>query len=64
MDTIGLEFESGRAPFVRAWDSRSFTHSPEPIKCAFQGVRFPRIQKKKSIYVDRLFKLRFWILVI
>jgi hypothetical protein len=48
--TAGLEFESGRALFIRAWDSRSFTNSPGSIKCAFRGVGFPRIQiNKKSI---------------
>jgi hypothetical protein len=31
----GLEFESGRAPLILAWDSWGFTRSPEPIKCAF-----------------------------
>lgn len=41
---IDFEFESGRVFFIRAWDSRDFTHSPELIKCAFQKVRFPRIQ--------------------
>jgi len=39
--TAGLEFESGRAPLVKAWDSRGFTCSPEPTKCAFCGVGFP-----------------------
>jgi hypothetical protein len=39
--TAGLEFESGRAPLVRAWDSWSFTRSPGPTKCAFRGVWFP-----------------------
>ena len=47
--TAGLEFESGRAPLVRAWDSRGFTRSPRPTKCAFRGVGFPRIQKKKLL---------------
>ena len=43
----GLEFESGRAPLVRAWDNRSFTRSSGPTKCVFRRVEFPRIQKKK-----------------
>ena len=42
----GLEFESGYVLLVRIWDNRGFTHSPGPTKCAFRGVRFPRIQKK------------------
>jgi len=46
--TAVLEFESGRAPLVRAWDSRDFTPSPGPTKCVFQGMRFPRIKKKKK----------------
>jgi len=46
--TAGLVFESGRAPLERAWDSRGFTRSPGPTKCAFREVRFPRIQKKKK----------------
>jgi len=37
----GLEFESGRASFVRAWDSRDFTPSPGSTKYAFQKIRFP-----------------------
>ena len=41
----GLEFGSGRASFVRAWDSRGFTRSPEPTKCAFQGVFSNPIKK-------------------
>jgi len=45
--TAGLEFELGRASLVRAWNSRSFTPSPGCTKCAFRGMRFPRIQKKK-----------------
>ena len=44
--TTGFEFESGRAPLVRAWDNRGFTRSPGPTRCAFRGMRFPRIQKK------------------
>ena len=44
--TTYLKFKSGGAPLVRAWDSRSFTRLPGLTKCAFQGVRFPRIQKK------------------
>jgi hypothetical protein len=44
-------FESGRAPLVRAWDSRDFIRSPGPIKYAFrEEVRFSHIQKK-NIYV-------------
>jgi hypothetical protein len=35
--TAGLEFESGRAPLIRAWDNRSFTRSPKLTKCAFPG---------------------------
>ena len=46
--TAGLEFESGRTSFVRAWDNRGFTHSSGPTKCAFQEMKFPPIQKKKS----------------
>jgi hypothetical protein len=33
--TAGLEFESGRAPLVKAWDSRGFTSSPELTKYVF-----------------------------
>lgn len=40
-----LKSESERTPLVRAWDNRDFTHSPEPTKCAFQGVKFLRIKK-------------------
>jgi hypothetical protein len=47
MCTAGLEFESGRASLIRAWNSRGFTRSPEPTKCTFQEVGFLRIQKKK-----------------
>jgi hypothetical protein len=47
--TAGLEFESGHAPLVRAWDSRSFTPSSEPTKCAFRGGEVSRIQKKKKV---------------
>jgi hypothetical protein len=50
--TAGLEFELGRAPLVRAWDSRGFTCSPGPIKYTFLRVRFPRIKKKK-IYTQK-----------
>jgi hypothetical protein len=39
--TAGLEFESGRTPLVRAWDSRSFTRSSGPTKYAFQEMKFP-----------------------
>ena len=48
--TVSLEFESGRAPLVRACDSRDFTRSPEPTKCAFREVEFPRIKKKSYIF--------------
>jgi hypothetical protein len=44
--TAGLEFESGRVPLIRAWDSWGFTRSPESIKYVFRRVRFSRIQKK------------------
>jgi hypothetical protein len=44
----GLEFESGRAPLVRVWDSRGSTRSPGSTKCVFQKVKFSRIQKKKK----------------
>jgi len=46
--TAGLEFESGRAPLVRAWDSRSFTPSPGPTKYAFQGGEVSSNSKKKK----------------
>jgi hypothetical protein len=46
--TAGLEFESGRTPLVRAWNSRSLTRSPGPTKYVFRKVEFPRIQKKKK----------------
>jgi hypothetical protein len=52
--TVSIEFESGRAPLVRACDSRDFTRSPEPTKCAFREVRFPRIKKKK-LYFQSVF---------
>jgi len=45
----GFEFKSRRASLVRAWDSRGFTRSPDLTKCAFRGIRFPRIQKKKAM---------------
>jgi len=45
----GFEFKSGRVSLVKNWNSRSFTPSPEPTKCNFQKIRFPRIQKKKKI---------------
>jgi len=48
--TVSLEFESGRAPLVRPCDSRDFTRSPEPTKCAFREVGFPRIKKKSCIF--------------
>jgi hypothetical protein len=44
--TTYLKFKSGGAPLVRAWDSRDFTRSPGPTKYVFQGMMFPRIQKK------------------
>ena len=47
--TAGLEFESGRAPLVRAWNIWGFTRSSVPIKYAFWRIGFPRIQKKKKI---------------
>jgi hypothetical protein len=47
--TAGLEFKSGRAPLVRAWDSRGFTPSPGPTKCAFRvGEVSSNPKKKKS----------------
>jgi len=46
--TADFEFESGHAPLVRAWNSQGFTRSPEPTKCTFWEVGFPRIQKKKK----------------
>ena len=45
---IGLEFESGRAPFVRVRDSWSFTRSHGPTKYTFQKVKFPRNKNKKE----------------
>ena len=33
--TAGLEFESGCAFLVRAWDNQSFTRLPELTKCTF-----------------------------
>ena len=41
--TAGLEFESGRAPLVKAWDNRDFTRSPGLTKYTFREVEFPRI---------------------
>jgi hypothetical protein len=46
--TAGLEFESGRAPLVRAWNSRGFIRSHGPTKYIFQKIKFPQIQKKKN----------------
>jgi hypothetical protein len=43
--TAGLKFESGRAPLIRAWNSRDFTLSFGPTKCAFREVGFPWIKK-------------------
>jgi len=48
--TAGLEFESGRASLVRAWDSWGFTRSLEPIKCAFWEDGFSSNPKKKKNY--------------
>ena len=45
--TAGLEFESRRAPLVRAWDSRRFTRLSGPTKYAFQKVDFLKFKKKK-----------------
>jgi len=47
--TAGLEFESRRAPLVRAWDSRNFTHLPGPTKYAFRRWGF--LESKKKMYV-------------
>jgi hypothetical protein len=44
--TAGLEFESGRAPLVKAWDNRGFIRSPGSTKYTFSRVGFPRIKKK------------------
>jgi len=48
-DTASLEFESGRAPLVRAWDSRGFTPSPEPTKCAFREGEVSSNPKKQDV---------------
>ena len=56
--TVSLEFESGRAPLVRACDSRDFTRSPEPTKCAFREVEFPWI-KKKIVFSKCFFALKY-----
>jgi len=37
----------GHAPLVRAWDSRGFTPSPRPTKCAFRGGEVSSNPKKK-----------------
>jgi len=47
--TAGLEFESGRAPLVRAWDSRGFTHSPEPNKIRFSKNKVYSNKKTKKL---------------
>jgi len=52
--TAGLEFESGRAPLVRAWDSWGFTPSPGPTKCTFREGEVSSNKKKKEI-TDSLF---------
>jgi hypothetical protein len=39
--TAGLEFELGRVSFVKTWDSRDFTRSPELTTYVFQEMRFP-----------------------
>ena len=44
----GLEFESGRAPLVKAWDSRGFTHSPEATKMHCPGDGISSNPKKKN----------------
>jgi len=44
--TAGLEFESGRASLVRAWDGQGFTRSLGPTKCSFRKVGFSQIKKK------------------
>jgi hypothetical protein len=44
--TAGLEFESGCAPLVKAWDNRGFIRSPGSTKYTFSRVGFPRIKKK------------------
>jgi hypothetical protein len=48
MCTADLEFESGRASLVRASNSRSFTRSPEPIKCTFREVGISSNPKRKK----------------
>jgi len=45
--TAGLEFELGRAPLVRAWDSRVLLAHLGSQSMLF-GVGFSRIKKKKS----------------
>jgi hypothetical protein len=59
--TASLEFESGRVPLVRVWNSRGFTRSPGSTKYAFQGMGFLRIQKtkkKKSVIIKSLIYLK------
>jgi len=46
--TAGLEFESGRASLVRAWNGQSFTCSFGPTKCSFRKVGFSQIKKNKK----------------
>ena len=59
--TAGLEFESGRVPLVRVWNSRSLTRSPGPTKYVFRRVEFPQIHKKKSL-TDKT-KIKFFIII-
>jgi len=47
--TTDLEFESGCASLVRAWNSWGFTPSPEPTKCAFWGNEVSSNPKKKNM---------------
>jgi len=47
--TAGLEFESGRASLVRAWDSWGFSRSPRPTKCTFRGWGSSNPKKKVTI---------------
>jgi hypothetical protein len=64
--TAGLEFESGRAPLVRAWDSRGFTPSPGPTKCAFRGgeVSSNPKKKKKVMCIAHIYKFVYFFLVV
>jgi len=54
---VSLEFESGRAPLVTAWDNWDFTPSPEPIKYAFQKIKFPQI--KKNLIITNPVKMQY-----